>query len=507
MSADASQRAPGQRLAPGHRGRKRRRGARRRNRRARAGGRSHHAVGRSGRGQDDAGARAHPAALRRSRARSAEPHVHADADLRRRAFPHRACRSLPGAIVGRTRRARLGRGRGRRARPRGMGRQDGRRDRAATGSTSPCGSTRSAARTIARSCSPATAPSPNGCSAHARSPNCSTLRLGRRDAHVHAGRRLGARLRAAAEARWRTRHPDDLAAAAGRAARCATASPTAPSRGWRRRSRPSSPWRRRCAAKGLSAPKILASDTAAGLAIIEDLGAEGVRRGRRARSPSAIARRRRSSPSCIPPTRRAPFPAPAGSPIRIPPYDLDALLIEVELLVEWYAPHICGVKLSSAAKAIFLSLWRSTLTDIANARSTWVLRDYHSPNLIWLPERQGLARVGVIDFQDCVLGHPAYDVASLLQDARVTVPDDLELRLLSHYALARGKADPDFVMSDFARRLRRAGRAARHQGAWHFHPPRPARRQAGLSRAHPARRACARQEPRTSGACGHQRLV
>ena len=49
-----------------------------------------------------------------------------------------------------------------------------------------------------------------------------------------------------------------------------------------------------------------------------------------------------------------------------------------------------------------------------------------------------------------MLGHPAYDVASLLQDARVSVPDDLELRLLSHYALTRGKADPDFDMSDFA---------------------------------------------------------
>jgi aminoglycoside/choline kinase family phosphotransferase len=203
------------------------------------------------------------------------------------------------------------------------------------------------------------------------------------------------------------------------------------------------------AAKGLSAPTILASDTAAGLAIIEDLGTEGV-----VEDGAPIADRYREATTILAflhstDTPRT-IPGPGGESYSIPPYDLDALLIEVELLVEWYAPHICGVKLSSAAKAIFLSLWRSTLTDISNARSTWVLRDYHSPNLIWLPERQGLARVGIIDFQDCVLGHPAYDVVSLLQDARVTVPDDLELRLLSHYALVRGKADPDFVMSDFA---------------------------------------------------------
>ena len=64
------------------------------------------------------------------------------------------------------------------------------------------------------------------------------------------------------------------------------------------------------------------------------------------------------------------------------------------------------------------------------APATWTLRDYHSPNLIWLPERNGFQRVGLLDFQDAVLGHPAYDVVSLLQDARVDVPADLELKLL-----------------------------------------------------------------------------
>ena len=203
------------------------------------------------------------------------------------------------------------------------------------------------------------------------------------------------------------------------------------------------------AAKGVSAPKIYAHDAKAGLAILEDLGSEGV-----VDDDGPIAERYKEATTILAflhatDTPRT-IPAVNGESYSIPPYDLDALLIEVELLVEWYAPHICGVKLSSAAKAIFQSLWRSTLGDIANARSTWVLRDYHSPNLIWLPEREGLARVGVIDFQDCVLGHPAYDVASLLQDARVSVSDDLELRLLSHYAMTRSKADPDFAMSDFA---------------------------------------------------------
>ena len=58
-----------------------------------------------------------------------------------------------------------------------------------------------------------------------------------------------------------------------------------------------------------------------------------------------------------------------------------------------------------------------------DAEPTWVLRDFHSPNLIWLPERHGIAQVGLLDFQDAVMGPAAYDLASLLQDARVDVPE------------------------------------------------------------------------------------
>ena len=80
-----------------------------------------------------------------------------------------------------------------------------------------------------------------------------------------------------------------------------------------------------------------------------------------------------------------------------------------------------------------------------------MLRDYHSPNLIWLDERDGIARVGVIDFQDTVLGPAAYDLVSLLQDARVDVPEALELALFGRYLKARLAADPGFDPAGFAR--------------------------------------------------------
>jgi hypothetical protein len=78
-----------------------------------------------------------------------------------------------------------------------------------------------------------------------------------------------------------------------------------------------------------------------------------------------------------------------------------------------------------------------------------VLRDFHSPNLLWLRERQGIARVGLLDFQDALMGPAAYDLASLLQDARVDIPEALEIGLLGHYARHRREADPEFDVAGF----------------------------------------------------------
>jgi tRNA threonylcarbamoyl adenosine modification protein YjeE len=203
-------------------------------------------------------------------------------------------------------------------------------------------------------------------------------------------------------------------------------------------------------AQGFSAPKIFASDLTTGLAIVEDLGTGkitddgGIIQERYAWAVTAlVALHGADLPESLPVTETETY--------RIPPYDADALLIEIELLLEWYAPHIAKAHLSSGTKASFLNLWRHVLHDIASARQTWTLRDYHSPNIIWMPERDGVGQVGIIDFQDCVLGHPAYDVAALLQDARITVPDDVELKLLGHYARLRWQKDPDFDMAGFAR--------------------------------------------------------
>ena len=198
-----------------------------------------------------------------------------------------------------------------------------------------------------------------------------------------------------------------------------------------------------------SAPAIIASDSETGLAIIEDLGSEGILKDGRPdpdRYMQAVALLANMHSRQLPET----FSFGDGRTYRIPPYDMDALLIEIELLNDWYAPHL-GLSLSSGAKATFVNIWRRVLQEATNGKPTWTLRDYHSPNVIWLDDREGIKQVGIIDFQDCVMGLPAYDVASLLQDARVAVPDELEIKLLSHYARIRRSADEGFDVTTFAR--------------------------------------------------------
>jgi len=188
-------------------------------------------------------------------------------------------------------------------------------------------------------------------------------------------------------------------------------------------------------AQGYSTPRILARDIHRGLALIEDFGDEtvadenGPNASRYAEATSLLADMH---------ARALPSELPVGhETYTLPVYDIEAMSIEVELALDWYAPVIARGNPSSGARMQFLALWREILAPVLGPRTTWTLRDFHSPNLHWLAERDGLKRLGLIDFQDAVLGPPAYDLASLLQDARCEVPGDLELRLLAHYTRRR----------------------------------------------------------------------
>lgn len=205
-------------------------------------------------------------------------------------------------------------------------------------------------------------------------------------------------------------------------------------------------------AQGFSAPEIFAADLQNGLLLLEDLGNEGVVAGD---PPAPIEERYGVAVDVLAALHAQQLPAilPVAPRIEyeIPRYDLDAFLIEAELLIDWYLPHRNpSARPNATAREIFRALWRDALIDPLNQPPTWVLRDYHSPNLLWLHEREGVQKIGLLDFQDALLGPAAYDVASLLMDARVTVNEETEMRLLSRYAIAMHTVDPSFDPASFA---------------------------------------------------------
>lgn len=203
-------------------------------------------------------------------------------------------------------------------------------------------------------------------------------------------------------------------------------------------------------AQGLSAPEIFHADLDSGFLILEDFGGAGFVRGT---PPQPIPERYQMAADLLAALHGVPLPArvPLTSEIDylVPTFDIEAMLIEISLMPDWYLPDR-NAPLSDAARADFLDMWRSLLGDSLPAATTWVLRDFHSPNLIWLDARSGTDKVGLIDFQDAVLGPASYDLVSLLQDARVDVPEQLELAMLARYIKARRGADAAFDPAAFA---------------------------------------------------------
>ncbi|MBB6465983.1 hypothetical protein HNQ96_001841 [Aminobacter lissarensis] len=125
---------------------------------------------------------------------------------------------------------------------------------------------------------------------------------------------------------------------------------------------------------------------------------------------------------------------------QVPPFDRDALMIEVDLLLAWYVPAVTGAPASDALRDGYHAAWNAAFDRLADKQYGLVLRDYHSPNIIWRSDRLGHDRLGIVDFQDALIGPVAYDVASLAMDARVTVSPDIERSTVDAYVAARHAA-------------------------------------------------------------------
>ena len=189
-------------------------------------------------------------------------------------------------------------------------------------------------------------------------------------------------------------------------------------------------------ARGYSAPAVLAADEAAGLLLLEDLGDDLYTRVLDAGGDEAPLYA--AAVDLLVDLHRE---LPRG--LDVPPYDDARLHREVDLLVDWFLPEITGGPAPKAVRAAFTAAWGEVFPLVRAAPEALVLFDYHAPNLMWLPQRRGLARVGLLDFQDAVIGPAAYDLVSLLEDARRDVAEATAAAMIERYLAARPEIDRD----------------------------------------------------------------
>jgi len=193
---------------------------------------------------------------------------------------------------------------------------------------------------------------------------------------------------------------------------------------------------------GLSAPEIYAADTDRGFLLIEDLGDDLYARilaKNSAPEPAFYAAAVDLLADC------ADASARQAEAAALPPYDIAKLLAEARLALDWYVPGVSGEPAPPDLAAEIEARLAEALAPLAEAGSVLVHRDYHAENLLWLPERQGHARVGLLDYQDAVLGHPAYDLVSLLEDARRDTGPELREAMIARYLARRGtEGQPEF---------------------------------------------------------------
>ncbi len=192
---------------------------------------------------------------------------------------------------------------------------------------------------------------------------------------------------------------------------------------------------------GYSAPLLLAQDVPGGLLLLEDLGDDsftsllkargGMEQELYAAAIDVLAQWR------------------GEKTMSLPAYSEALLMQETSLFADWYLPQILGRQEAAALRPEYMALWQSILAQAPLASGTWVHRDYHADNLMWLPDRAGVKRVGLLDFQDGVTGDAAYDVVSLLEDARRDVSAPLADAMLERYIAAAG-VDKEQFMTAYA---------------------------------------------------------
>ena len=183
---------------------------------------------------------------------------------------------------------------------------------------------------------------------------------------------------------------------------------------------------------GLTAPEILARDLDQGLLLLGDLGDARLRETLD-EDPAREEDLYRLATDLLVQLHGSP-PMPG-----LPPHGLDQWLDELMLFTDWYCPAV-GIEVD---RDRWRDAWTQVLTPVASDKlgPVTVLRDYHAENVMLVAGRDGVAHLGLLDFQDALAGHPAYDLVSVLEDARRDVPPAIERAMLDRYIGATGNAE------------------------------------------------------------------
>ena len=197
---------------------------------------------------------------------------------------------------------------------------------------------------------------------------------------------------------------------------------------------------------GFSAPEVLAEDAEDGLLVLEDFGDQTYTR-MLARGADEWTLYAFAVDLLIDLHRR---PAAEAIPAGLAPYDDERLLDEALLFTDWYMPTVLDDTTGAAPRRAYADAWLAAFPAVHAQPRTLVLRDYHVDNLMGLAGRDGIRACGLLDFQDAVAGPAAYDLVSLLEDARRDVGAELAADMLARYLGARPALDHDKFMAAYA---------------------------------------------------------
>ena len=203
-------------------------------------------------------------------------------------------------------------------------------------------------------------------------------------------------------------------------------------------------------AQGLSAPEIIAFDAGAGLAVLEDLGDDlyaNIIAGGGDEAPlydaaidTLVGLHRQRPPEVL---------RQDGAHWPLLAYDDLALQTGGVMFLEWWPKYAGLAAFDPDAVAQWEALWAPIRARGVAGAEVFCHRDYHAENLIWLPGRSGPARVGLLDFQDAVRAHPAWDLSMLLHDGRRDVSPEREAASLAQYLSARPDLDGAQFLADY----------------------------------------------------------